>query len=172
MVSIAAGRSLRRVCQAADTASGPAFAQPRHARPSNDRRRGRRRSRAPASVRPTMHSSRFATLPADLVDAVVIQPAHADGIPRCWRRAASGKPTSSRARLPIRSRSRLAPTRPGSWSGPGERPPSNTSTAIRIARLPKDAESIAPMAVAETGRGTFAGRDRRVDARRSPQPAQ
>ena len=62
-------------------------------------------------------------------------------IPRCWPRAASGRPTSSRARVPTRSPSRSVPTRPASWSGPGGLPPTSRRLPFESPGLPKDGDS-------------------------------
>ena len=85
-----------------------------------------------------------------------------DGIPPCWPRAGSGRPTSSPAASPIRWPSPSAPILRGSWSGPGGRRRVESSVVGRCGSSPRRSGT----AEVRSGRGG------RLVLRRSPERAQ
>ena len=145
----------------------------RAARHRDDLARGRSHRLVPGVSAAHDAYKPFESLPAELIDAILIQPAHAApafGAPGDRPRLEDPR------RLELASRpgrrSRLARTQAGSWSGPGGHLPRSHRRPFASPGLPRACRDTRRRPAIRGDSGAFPGRERRVDAGRSAQPAQ
>ena len=164
--------SLRRFCQAADGTDRPTTASTLVKLDATQSP-----SWKTAAARPGVSAAHdahkpFEALPVDLVDAVLIQPAHAErhstllATGRVWKTHVVSSSVPDQVTIAFGS----DPARELVWTW--RTSADIASTAIRVARLPKGAERRASDRRCRHDGTTVPGRDGRVDAGRSPQLAQ